>query len=106
MIGASTHYHNNHVITISMLKPKILLRNTGYFCSEHVSCLIMSAKINSMPCLDTSDLFLVLSHLKSLITMKLKEFNFYINFRIKGVNAEVHISKSIFQHSKCQSVSV
>jgi hypothetical protein len=48
----------------------------------------MSRKLNSTPCFGTSDLFLVLSHLKSFITMKLKEFNLYINFRMKGVNAE------------------
>jgi len=53
MTGAATHYHNNHVIIISMLKPENTVDKYWLFCSEHVSCVKMTAKINSKPCLDT-----------------------------------------------------
>jgi len=61
MTGAATHYQNNHVIIISMLKPENIVDKYWLFCSEHVSCVKMSAKINFNPCLDTFELFLVLN---------------------------------------------
>ena len=57
MTSAATHYHNNHVIIISMLKPENIVEKYWLFCSEHVSCVKMSAKINSKPCLYTLSYF-------------------------------------------------
>jgi hypothetical protein len=88
MTGVPTHYNNNHVIIISMLKPENIVDKDWLFCSEHVSCVKTSAKINSKLCLDTLRFF------------------FNSNFKMEKVHVEVYISKSVFQHPKCQSVSI
>jgi hypothetical protein len=59
MTAAATHYHNNHIIIISKLKPENIVDKYWLFCSEHVSCVNMSAKINSKPCLDILSYFWV-----------------------------------------------
>jgi len=72
MTGAAIHYHNNHVIIISMLKPENIVDKYWLFCSEHISYVKMTAKINSKPCLDTLSYFWLLN----------------INFRMEKVHAE------------------